>query len=124
MKIFILEDDPGRMGWFRFRLYLHDITHAESCTEIARFMPPYDLVFLDHDLGGRQLEDHEDNGCTFAKMIAGHVDPKTVIIHSYSFDGARNIQSVLGGGWIAPFRGPTFNQLINALVGGKTPIYD
>lgn len=120
MNIFILEDDALRMQWFRERLLNHDITHADSCTQIERFQPPYDLIFLDHDLGGRQLEDHEDNGAAFAKLIAESVNADAVvIIHSYNSAGAQNIQLTLGlpTTIYAPFRGVQFTQLVDKWCG-------
>lgn len=119
MNIFILEDDLMRMQWFRERLIAHTITHAESCTQVDRFVGPYDLICLDHDLGGRQMTDHKDNGATFAKMIVDRIGNAAVIIHSYNADGAKRIQSILpplGPSFLphrhfsvcAPFRGPTF----------------
>ena len=64
MKVFILEDDPYRIVKFRDLLKGHDLTIIDSCTKVEEFKPPYDLILLDHDLGGRQLEDHEDCGLT------------------------------------------------------------
>lgn len=116
MKIFILEDDPARMMWFRERLINHDITHAESCTQFDRFTPPYDVVFFDHDLGGRQMDEHEDNGEEFAKMIGHGKLDAIAIIHSYNGPGADNIRAALGGGFIAPFRGNWFNSIVDRYI--------
>lgn len=66
MNVFILEDDLTRMQWFRERLINHTITHAASCTQVERFVGPYDLICLDHDLGGRQMSTRPDSGATFA----------------------------------------------------------
>lgn len=121
MKIFILEDDPARMLWFRERLIAHHIDHAESCAHIDRFQPPYDLIFLDHDLGGRQMTEHEDDGTHFARLIASHINGSTeVIVHSYNADGAQRIRSVLMDAGVrvwghAPFRGNWFNALVERL---------
>lgn len=119
MKVFILEDDPQRMLWFRETFIDHEITHAESCTQVDRFQPPYGAIFLDHDLGGRQLEDYEDNGAAFARLIAPKIaESDMVIVHSYNADGAKAINAVLGGGcYMEPFRGIQFNALVGALVG-------
>lgn len=69
MRIFVLEDNAARIMWFERRFQGHDVTYADSCTQIDRFQPPYDLICLDHDLGGRQMSEHEDNGEAFVKLI-------------------------------------------------------
>lgn len=102
MRIFILEDDPARIMWFERRFRGHDVTQVDTCAAIGAFKPPYDLICLDHDLGGRQMSDHEDNGEEFAKLIT-HPDslawfnadpartPLAVIVHSFNPEGADRI---------------------------------
>lgn len=120
MRIFILEDDPNRMAWFNTFFAGHDITHAESCLHVNRFSPPYNVVFFDHDLGGRQLEDHEDNGELFAKVVQNRIGDAIVIIHSFNPEGARAIKSLVGG-YIAPFRFSFFNDLATQIQRGIQP---
>jgi hypothetical protein len=119
MRIFILEDDHGRIALFRRWFDGHDITQVDTCAAVGAFQPPYDVVFLDHDLGGRQLEDHEDNGHAFAKLIKGKLGVCPVIVHSFSPDGARNISEELGGPpancYVAPFLSPLFKSLVSQL---------
>lgn len=126
MRIFILEDDHMRIARFREWFDGHDITQVDSCLSIDAFQPPYDVVFLDHDLGGRQLEDHEDNGHAFAKLIKGNLsNVGTIIVHSFSPDGARNISDELGGPpngcFVAPFQGPLFRSLVSQLINRPVP---
>lgn len=98
-RIFILEDDPLRMRQFyeTFMAYdQYDIDHVESCVRVSRFQPPYDLICLNHDLGGRQLEDHEDNGVAFAKLIKDKINPEAhIVVHSYNASGAKEMLAVL-----------------------------
>lgn len=112
MKIFILEDNPDRISWFRDHFSGDDITVAVSCTQVDRFVGGYDIVFLDHDLGGRVLVDHEDNGEAFAKLIKDNIGHAHVIVHSYNHDGAGRILAVLPQGHRAPFCGPIFYALV------------
>lgn len=113
MKVFILEDDPVRVMHMRHRLFSHDLTVIDSCKDVAKFQPPYDLILLDHDLGGRQLTDHEDDGTAFARLIKGRVnDGAIVVYHSYNPEGAQRMCSIIGRGYIAPFRSGAFNRLI------------
>jgi len=115
MRIFILEDDPERVRWLTNRLIGHDLTIVDSCTKADQFVPPYDLILFDHDLGGRQLAEHEDCGETFARLIVDRIGDARVIVHSYNFMGAMHIIGVIGYGTYAPFRGPLFIQLLDEI---------
>jgi hypothetical protein len=98
MKIFILEDDDYRMVTLEKLDAMKgaEITRIVSCAEVEKFQPPYDLILLDHDLGGRQLEEHEDNGLAFVKLIKDKIPAGSrVIVHSYNYDGAMNMITVL-----------------------------
>lgn len=117
-SVFILEDDPARIAYFVTRLARHDLTFADSCTQVDRFVPPYDFVFLDHDLGGRQMEEHEDNGSRFAQLVAPRINPQaTIVIHTFNEDGGRNIRGHLmdhgSGAFIAPFFGAWFKSIVD-----------
>lgn len=113
MKVFILEDDPERIRWFREYFFNDEVTFIESCKQADQFKPPYDLILLDHDLGGRQLEDHEDSGTTFATLIKDKLeDCPFIIIHSYNAVGAGRMRAVLGRGYYAPFHGDMFHDLL------------
>lgn len=139
MRIFILEDDPARIVAFEHVLIGHDVTickwlmgmkyntHRSSDDgAFVRFKPPYDLILLDHDLGGRQMVDSTEveTGYQFAKWLVNN-HPTTdgkgplVIIHSYNPDGARNMAHALrDGGYgkidINPF-GPTVLKYLQSL---------
>lgn len=119
MRVFILEDDPLRMQEFRKVLTKRDpkvqIDHAESCSQVDRFKPPYDLICLDHDLGGRQMGAHEDNGLMFVRQIKPLIDPSTVIlIHSWNGPGARNMQAEVGGLYY-PFGSGGWNKIMHSV---------
>lgn len=135
MRVFILEDDWTRIARFREWFDGHDITQVDSCLSVDAFQPPYDVIFLDHDLGGRQLEEHEDCGHTFAKLIEpklvqyresvhqqqGIFKRPIIVVHSFSPDGARNIYHELQSSgtecYIAPFLGLGFKAIVSALLG-------
>lgn len=121
MRIFILEDDLGRIALFRQWFDGHDVTQVDSCAAIDALQPPYDLICLDHDLGGRQLSEHEDNGEQFAKLIVekyGSQDrPDTlVIVHSFNPGGAYAIGRTLTEAgynvFLAPFGFREFKQAL------------
>ena len=122
MRIFMLEDDHWRrhclMDWLRPD---DEVTIIESCRQRDKFDPPYDLILLDHDLGGRQLEGHEDCGLTFVRDAMFELQEDNgrgmIIIHSYNPDGARNMANALAprpNVHIAPFGGVQFRRLLTA----------
>lgn len=122
MRIFILEDDPMRMLHFREELFQHDITHATACEEVGLFQPTYDYIFLDHDLGGRQMDEHEDSGMNFLRMIMDKVGEAMLVIHSYNGPAAsrmaREYDARTGHiAVVAPFRGGVFNNVMYAIKG-------
>lgn len=120
MKVFILEDDSNRVDLFLEWLKGHSITLVASCEDADAFDPPYDVIFLDHDLGGRQLEAHEDCGLTFLKLVATRINPEAVVVvHSYNAEGARNMLNVLADlkhpkRVYQPF-GPSLKQIIDVV---------
>ena len=119
MKIFILEDDPERIRWLRETLIDHETTFIISCIGVDNFQPPYDLILLDHDLGGRQLKEHEDCGLTFVNLVKDRINPEAVIIiHSFNPDGAQRMQQALFDAGIknvdrCPFRGRAFEVAVS-----------
>lgn len=111
MKIFILEDDPGRVSQFIENSGNADVDVANT-VELGMkiWNPPYDLVLLDHDLGGEQPvkstykrtateRDYmsDNTGYDFVKWLVKHGNPKTdyIVVHSYNPDGAGNMLALL-----------------------------
>lgn len=112
-RVFILEDDEIRVAHLLSLLISCDVTRVASCRQAKKFVPPYDLILLDHDLGGRQITRHEDCGLTFVRMIKDKINPDaTIVYHSYNPDGARAMQQEVGRGMIAPFGSSLFNQIV------------
>jgi CheY-like chemotaxis protein len=109
MNIFILEDDPNRIDFFRDACLQggHTLTLATSFEEAKRLFDPdpeYNLVCLDHDLGGEQMVDstQENTGSNFARWLAAnHPNILTLcVIHSYNSGGAANMYRTLAdAGW-------------------------
>lgn len=99
MKIFVLEDDQQRITRFQKELMdegKHELTLAKSVEEgVKKFSPPYDLMLLDHDLGGRQYvnSEDEDTGYTFLQQlpVKKAVKGTVVIVHSYNYEGAQRM---------------------------------
>ncbi len=116
MKIFILEDDRARQTWFLDRFEGHDVTLIESNKDAHKFEGFYDLICLDHDLGGRQLVDHEDCGLMFVKNMKNYFADSLVLIHSYNPDGAIAMKAEHPMAIIAPFGGAKFRNIIAVLL--------
>jgi DNA-binding response OmpR family regulator len=109
MFVFILEDNPDRMKKFHKELTGHRIHHAETAKEGMDpiEMNRYDVLLLDHDLGGEVFVDSDfhNTGYKLAQFIAvSDRNSKTpCIIHSCNPAGADNIQGVLKHAVLAPF---------------------
>lgn len=125
MRVFVLEDDPLRIQWFRERFIGHDLTLAESVSEaLEKFTGGYTLACLDHDLGGQQMVDSEEEntGAEFVRLKGKEFGDHrgVVIVHSYNPVGAAQMVSMLeevGADVVyAPFRGPTFTRELDEWV--------
>lgn len=104
IKIFILEDNNERIKWFKrkitdlvkreFELFISkDIDAAIKLYEENK---PFDIYFLDHDLGGRVFVDsrEENTGYTFAKYLKEkNITGENEEVYSHSLNpiGRKNI---------------------------------
>jgi len=103
MKVFILEDNDERIKQFEDLLTPagYYLTIAKSVAEaIQKYSPPYDILYLDHDLGGEVMVDSEkpNTGYQFAKwLVANDVDliRRRIVLHSMNPAGVRNMKSQL-----------------------------
>ena len=85
LRVFVLEDDPDRIRQLTEWLIGCEWDCIQTCIREYEFKPPYDLILLDHDLGGRQLADHEDCGLTFVKLVKDRINIEAdIIVHSYN----------------------------------------
>lgn len=115
IRILVVEDDPTRLEWFQKEFNGQDLTLATTAAAGVKYVndEEFDVIFLDHDLGGRVFVDSEDDntGCAVAKHIKASINAKTpVLIHSWNPAGARNIQTVLKHAVYIPFG--RFNKTI------------
>lgn len=102
-KIFIIEDDPKRIKWFRS----HFKTEADIFEDVESakkgFKGGYDQIFFDHDLGGLTYVDSNDpnTGYQFAKwLMENKLDDikryKThCVVHSLNYAGSMKIHDLL-----------------------------
>ena len=109
MKILILDDDLNRHELFKLNYSGHELTHVCTAAAAIESMTSniFDVVFLDHDLGGRIYVDsfgEEQTGYTVAKWLGQNPDrkPRQIFIHSFNTVGARNMHNILPGSVLAP----------------------
>ncbi len=109
MRIFILEDNSRRVVKFRRELIGNIVDHAETL-DVGRKMiheNEYDLIFLDHDLGGKEMVDSvdEDTGYHLALFIADDDANRDTlcVVHSCNPAGADNIVTILPHAVKVPF---------------------
>jgi len=94
MKIYILEDAPERMEWFRATFHDCEITHTDqvdqACNDIEE--SEYDIIFLDRDLGHYKFNGED---------VAWHMKENklardaAIVIHSVNPRGQRNMKKYL-----------------------------
>lgn len=109
MKILFLDDDKMRRGFFESwaRAGNHDVYMAKNAAAAVEWLEaqsPFDIAFLDHDLGeehyGGYCEDHKGTG----RDVVDHIlrmlwerRPKHVVIHSYNRPGSEAMYNALRG---------------------------
>ena len=104
LKIFILEDNDERIKRFKNKANEFTKTNVElyiakdvnAAIKLYEENKPFNMYFLDHDLGGRVFVDskEENTGYTFAKYLAkNNITGKNEQIYSHSLNpvGRKNI---------------------------------
>jgi predicted O-methyltransferase YrrM len=101
MNIFVLDDDLEiRISWFQEAYKDHTLVYALDAVTALDILNKrkFDLIFLDHDLGGgfMQDSDYHNTGYQVAKGLLQTINAETnVIIHSWNPDGAKRMADVL-----------------------------
>jgi CheY-like chemotaxis protein len=108
IKILIVEDDKQRIRWFKENLIGNSLDIVETAAS-GIFLcetKKYDVIFLDHDLGGEIYvpSENENTGYQVSKAIANSINSKTpIIVHSHNLSGAKNIHDILKHAELIPF---------------------
>lgn len=125
MRVFILEDDQVRHIGFMGALIGHEVTLCDSVLKAKEaFKPPYDVILLDHDLGGQQMVDStEDNtGYQFCVFLTEHnnwsLDISIAVVHSYNPEGAMKMCAMLKDDGYKVIRTPYGPKLLQWLQKG------
>ena len=105
-KVFILEDLPDRQKAFKEKFKEHQLTICDNVNDSKQLLldNQYDLICLDHDLGGEAFVDsnYYNTGYTLAKFILENNIKSKVVIHSLNPVGAKNIKFILPEAEIYP----------------------
>jgi len=108
MRILILEDNSERQEQFKKNLVGHNIEITDSSKIAIETLSnkKWDILFIDHDLGGKVFVPSEENtGYEVAKFLEEHKQfiPKNIIVHSLNPVGAKNIMNILPNAIHIPF---------------------
>ena len=101
MNILILEDDQTRIVKFKKKYMQHTLTFVEHAKDAIEALQNnmYNAIFLDHDLGGTQMNfDPEDCGTQVAEYIAANKiqEKTTIIIHSFNQPASLRMLALIG----------------------------
>lgn len=114
-RILVLDDDISRIESFQKRIqnsnlrenysFLH-VSTAKECIDVLKNFD-YDLIFLDHDLGGDTFVSTEESntGSEVARWIYQHphkIRKSKVFIHSFNLEGAQYMHNLIPGSILAP----------------------
>lgn len=105
-RVLILDDDENRHLLFSEvilpRAQRQHVWTANQAVKALRDSPPFDIVFLDHDL---QLSEglvgigSPGNGTQVAYFIAHHLPrnryPRRIVIHSHNEEGTARMEALL-----------------------------
>jgi len=106
LRIFILEDNAERISLFKQTLHKKfpkaEIIIKETAKEAKEILTPnsyWDIILLDHDLGGEIYVD--SNELNTGYQVALHIRDKEIkygqcITHTQNPVGGRNITNLLG----------------------------
>ena len=117
MKVLLLEDDSTRVVQFRNRLNSegvpYELVHVDRASDaiVAMLEQRFDLILLDHDLGGRTYvnftDEQEDCGIRVAEWLS--IRPERVnqqgpiIVHSLNGPAAMQMVELISEATWAPF---------------------
>ena len=101
MRILFLDDDHERLVAAKRHFPGQElilVETAKQAIDAIDSMPRFDLIHLDHDLGGIFLPSDEKSGyhvaCHIANLPKSKL-PDNIIVHSYNPDGAKRMLAAL-----------------------------
>ncbi len=113
MRVLFLDDDLSRHKTFIAESAGHDVTYVMTAEAAISMLSiaPFDVICLDHDLGGETYVSSYGNkptGYTVAKWMAEKLTykPRLVVVHSFNQVGAGQMLLVLKGAGFNAFYVP------------------
>ena len=109
MKALVLEDDHNRARKFKQRFLERGWSgiFTETAKEAIEHLKTtdFDIVFLDHDLGGEVFvnTDGSNTGSEVARWMAKNPKKGYVVIHSLNTPAALVMQRLIPGSYHIPF---------------------
>lgn len=100
MRILILDDDLERLALFKDILHNHDVTEVMTASETIHHLKlgTWDVVFLDHDLGGRAfVPSGPETGYEVAEFLQNNINlrPSKIFLHSMNDTARRRMLAIL-----------------------------
>ncbi len=95
-RVLVIEDAEARIVWFRERLPSATIVSTAVDAVRAAADGPWDVVFLDFDLG-------PGINSLGAATVLSDAPPRVCVIHSANETGAAEIAKLFPSAWILPF---------------------
>lgn len=123
MNILILEDDDVRISRFKFNLVGGDIKIKKSAANFKKEVVKgrWDVLFLDHDLDGRQHVPitYKNTGSDVARFLANDfysitqlpLSDMVIIIHSLNDVGRTEMKCLLPSAFVCPCAWDRFTML-------------
>lgn len=109
MNVLILEDDLLRVKQFERNWSQHTLTFTDKVDECITLLKnnKYDIVSLDHDLGGQQMISSwgpEETGYLVAAFLEHNpmYQPTHIFLHSANPVGVANMQKALPRAHVTP----------------------
>ena len=109
MRILILEDNDERLTQFQRNLCGCELMIVKEAIYAINYLnnEKWDVLFLDHDLGGQvNVNSIEENtGGAVARFLRDHPDrmPNLVILHSLNMAGCKYMKNILPDSVMMPF---------------------
>jgi CheY-like chemotaxis protein len=106
-RMLVLDDDILRQQMFAEVLVGHIVIQTSTAKSTIKYLQDedFDYLFLDHDLGGKQMvPSGPGTGYEVAQWLAAHLErqPKNIVIHSFNSVGAKNMANLLPSALICP----------------------
>ena len=121
MRILILDDNELRLGLFTDVFGTHQnimVKEAQSAIAFLQSHAPFDLVMLDHDLGGEIYvdSDREDCGMEVVRWMEIHKPiARRVVVHSWNIPAAEIMANRLTAAGYTVLRAPFTKANIQSL---------